>query len=67
MSDDLLKDDEIVIVKLPRDEYEIVRQMIKERQAMNLIKGWLTTWWVWVVAGSVLSVWTLWDKIKVAI
>lgn len=67
MIDEDNKDDEIINVKLPRKDYETVRQIIRERQAMGFIKSWLTTSWVWVVAGGVLTVWALWDKIKVAI
>lgn len=29
------KDDEVIIVELPRKDYRIIRQMIEERQAMN--------------------------------
>lgn len=58
------KGDEIITVLLPRRDYETVRQIIKERQAMSHIKGMLTTTWIWVVAGGLLALWALWDKIK---
>lgn len=63
MIDEDNKEDEVITFKLPRKEAEIIRQMIRERQAMNYIKGWVSTWWVWMVAGGILSVWALWDKI----
>jgi hypothetical protein len=63
MTDEDNKDDEVITFKLPRRDAEVVRQMIREREAMNYIKGWFTTWWVWMVAGGVISVWTLWDKV----
>lgn len=66
--EDVNKEDEIITLKLPRKEAELVRQMIRERQAMNYFKGWLTTWWVWIVAGGVLTCWALWEKLfKVAV
>lgn len=67
MSDDLNKENEIVTVELPRWQVEIIKQLVKERNTMNNVTHFIKSWWIWVVAGGILTLWTLWDKIfKVA-
>jgi hypothetical protein len=63
MSDDLLKDDEIITVKLPRKDYEIMRKLIRERETMDNVTAAIKSFWIWGLAGSILTVWALWDKI----
>lgn len=67
MSDDLTKDDEIVVVKLPKNEYLVMRQLIKERETMNNITAVLKSSWIWVVVSGAVAVITLWDTIKIKV
>lgn len=67
MSDDLNKQDEIVDIRLPRAEAEILRQMIKREETYTNITAMFKSSWVWVIAGGALTVITLWDKIVVMI
>lgn len=64
MNDYKYKDDEIIIVKLPRAQYEILRTVLKREEAYNWVGNTLRSSWVWVAAGGLLSVIALWDTIK---
>lgn len=59
--------DEIINIRLPRKDYETMRQLIAERQTMGHVKAIVTSSWVWVVAGGLLAVFALWDKIKIGV
>lgn len=61
--DELNKQDEIVVVKLPRSEYETLRTLIQERETYKNIGQMVKTHWIWVVGGGALTLYTLWDKI----
>lgn len=65
MSEDDYKQDELVTVKLPRSDLDIVRSMIEREKAYNWITKTLKSTSVWVVAGGVLACIALWDKITV--
>ncbi len=68
MSDeDDFKSDEIINVRLPRKDYEVMRQMIRERETMNNITAILKSSWVWVVVSGAIALITLWDTIKIKV
>jgi hypothetical protein len=63
MADDLNKDDEIIDVKLPRKDYEIMRDMIRKQEAL----GWLGQYFrnvILVAIGGFISLFVFWDSIK---
>ena len=62
MSEDF-KDDELIEVKLPRSDYEILRIMLKEREAKNWIIAKLSSWWVFALGSGALVLYTLWERI----
>lgn len=56
-------DDEIIDVKLPRKDYEIMRQMIRKQEAL----GWLGSYIrnvLLVAVGGFITLFTFWDSIK---
>lgn len=57
-------DDQVITVKLPRKDYEIMRLLIKREQTLNNVTNILRSSWVWIVGGGILTLWLLWDKIK---
>lgn len=63
MSDDDFKEDELISIKLPRAQYEILKTMIKREQAYNWFKKALTNSGLWVVGGGILTLLLLYDKI----
>jgi hypothetical protein len=68
MSDDFQlrdssRDDEIIDVKLPRKDYEIMREMIRKQEAL----GWLGRYFrnvILVATGGFISLFMFWDSIK---
>lgn len=44
-------EDVIIEVKLPIKDYRIMREMIEERQAMDGLRKWLSTKFLWAVGG----------------
>jgi hypothetical protein len=63
--DELNKQDEIVNVRLPRSEYEILRTLIQERETYRNVITTFKTHWIWAVGGGFLTLYTFWDKIHV--
>lgn len=55
MTEDYTKQDVIVEVKLPLKDYQTMREIIEERQAMNGLRKWLTTKVFWL-GGGILTV-----------
>lgn len=64
MEDEYLnRDDEIIDVKLPRKDYEIMREMIRKQAAL----GWLGQYVrniLLVAIGGFITLFTFWDSIK---
>jgi hypothetical protein len=63
MADDINRDDEIIDVKLPRKDYEIMRDMIRKQEAL----GWLGQYFrnvILVAIGGFISLFMFWDSIK---
>lgn len=61
------RDDEVITIRMPRKDYLVMKQLIKERQTMNNITAILKASWVWVVVSGVLGCWYLWDKIRLSL
>jgi hypothetical protein len=59
----MTEEDDIVTVKLPKSEALVLKDIIKEREAYNFLINRLKTYWVFTVAGGVLVVWALYEKI----
>lgn len=57
-------DDDLVTVQLRKDEYELFKHMIQREQAWNYFESVVKSTWIFVVAGGILTVWALADKIK---
>lgn len=66
MNDDI-RGDEIIDVKMPRKDFKTIQKMVEERQAYDTITSKLKSYWIWAVVGGVLTVFTLWDAIKIRI
>ena len=61
-SDDNIRD-EVINIRLPREQYEILRLLIRERQAFNYFKTRVNGLWIWAIGATVIATWTFWDKI----
>lgn len=58
------KDDEIIEVKLPRKDYETLRDILARENAYTWFKSTMRSWWVWSVAGGILSIFMFFDTIR---
>jgi hypothetical protein len=67
MNEEINKEDEVITLRLPRKDADIVRQMIKERETMNNITAILKSSWIWVVVSGAVALFTLWDTIKIKV
>jgi len=56
------KDDELINIKLPRSQYELLKTMIKREEANLWLTNALKNSWIWIVGGGVLTIWLLFDK-----
>lgn len=63
-TDELNKGDELVDVRLPRRDYEALREVLEREQAYSWIKRTLRSWWVFAVAGGIVTLITFLDTIK---
>jgi len=57
------EDDELIIVQLPRKDYELMRSMIEREKVWSWLGNAFRASAVWVIAGGLLSVILLWDRI----
>ncbi len=57
------KDEELVTVKLPRKDYQILKEVLKREEVYGWVAVKIKSFWVWAVAGGILTVWALFDKI----
>jgi hypothetical protein len=62
--DEINKDDQIITIKLPRSQAEILRTMIKREETYSNITATMKSSWIWVVAAGVITLFSLWDTIK---
>lgn len=47
--------DEIINVRLPLKDYELLRSILKREEALSTLRNLLRSWWVWVVGSGVLT------------
>lgn len=58
-----MNEDEFIEVKLLKSEAQILKILIKEREAYNLFVNKLKGTYVFFIATGILALWALWDKI----
>ena len=58
------RDDELIDIRLPRNEYQVLKEMLKREEALGWFKSWIRTWWVWIGIGGIISIITLFEKLK---
>ena len=56
-------EDIIVTIRLPKSEADTLKEIIKEREAYNYLTNKLKTYWIFTVAGGLLVVWALYEKL----
>lgn len=64
MSEDDYKDEEIIDVKLTREQYKLLKNVLIREQSENWITSAVKNNWIWIVSGGVLTVWMLYDRIQ---
>lgn len=67
MIEEDFKEDELITIKLPRKEYEMLKVMIKREEASQWFVNYLKSSWVWVIGGGVLTLILLWDRIHLGV
>lgn len=50
-----------------KEELEVLKAIIKEREAYNLFMNKIKSTWIWVIAGGVVTLLVLWEKIQILI
>jgi hypothetical protein len=65
--DEDFKEDELINIKLPRSQYELLKVMIKREQAYNWFTNWMRNNVLWVIGGGILTFLLLYDKIQLYI
>lgn len=56
--------DEIIDVRLPRADYELLRTILKEREAKNWLTAKISSWWIFGLGSGCLVLYALWEKIS---
>lgn len=64
---DDFQDDELIEVKLPRSDYQLLKTMLKEREAKNWMTAKISSWWVFGLGTGALVLYNLSDKIHTLI
>jgi hypothetical protein len=59
-----MTEDEFITVRLPKEDYEILKEMIKEREAYSYLISKIKNLWVWTVVGGLVSIVVFWESIK---
>lgn len=67
MIEDDFKEDELINIKLPRKQYEILKIMIEREQAYDRLTSMLKSSWIWIVGGGMLTLVLLWDRIHLGV
>ena len=57
------EEDEIIAVRIPRHEYEVLRRMIQREESFTFLYAWVRSWFVWTIIGGVIALLTFWDKL----
>lgn len=56
--------DEIINVRLPRKDYEIIRKVIERERTYSWLGAWFRSGWVWAVVGTSILVMTAYEQTK---
>lgn len=59
------KDDELINIKLPRRQYEVLKNMIEREQSYDRLTSTLKSSWIWIVGGGILTLFLLWDRLGI--
>lgn len=60
----MTEDEDITVtIRLPKSEADLLKEIIKEREAYNFIINKVKSYWVFTVAAGVLVVWALYEKL----
>lgn len=54
---------ELVVIKIQRKDLELFRKLLERERAYTWLMGTLTSWWIWTIAGGVITLLALYDKI----
>lgn len=60
-----MTEDEFITVRLSEEDHEVLKEIIKEREAYNYLTSKLKSFWIWAVVSGAISMFILWDHIKV--
>lgn len=61
------KNDELINIKLPRKEYEVLKVLIEREQTYSRLTNSLKSSWIWVVGGGILTLIMLYDRFHVGV
>ena len=67
MTDNDYKQDEIIDVKLPRKDFETLREILERESAYTWLKSTMRSWWLWTVVAGIIGVISLYDIVKGAL
>ena len=58
---------DIVNVRLPRSEYNRLKNMLERERAYDWLTTKIKTHAIWIVGGGILTLWILYDKFQLLI
>lgn len=64
MTPDDFKQDEIIDVKLPRKDYQLLKKILEEREAKNWLTAKIASWWVFGLGAGALVLWQIWNELS---
>ncbi len=65
--EDVNKDDELVLVRVPRSQAKTLRRIIQREEAYDLFTTKLKTNWIWIVGGGLVTLFVLYEKFNTLI
>lgn len=66
-NNDDFKEDELINIKLPRKQYEVLKTMIEREETYTRLTNALKSSWIWVIGGGILTLILLWDRIHLGV
>jgi hypothetical protein len=57
-------EEDFVVVHLPKEDYEVLKELIKEREAYNYLTYKIKSLWIWAVVSGIISLFIFWDYVK---
>lgn len=57
-------EEEFITVRLPKEDDQVLKEMIKEREAYSYVVAKLKNLWIWTVAAGLVSLLLFWESIK---